>query len=235
MKNSSGFEFHETVEALPEFMQKPLKSAGKAVGLKPKSLLLSNATTLPLSGAGAKYHSGVYLGHGRVGHMTTDVGATTDSLHAFVDKNNVSVLRLKNVKQNEIREALQFSRSIVEKKTPYQSYGEYAMNAFSNYIIPINKVTKKSTRFTPLVCHTLPIRSYLKRKFTSGEHTFSGDFKNMDSMAVIAKRNVIKAGGTEAKALIGIAGRGLKWGVAAAALAAGTYYAIDKWNARKSK
>lgn len=218
-KNSGGIEFGEAVKRLPKAIQKPILKAGKKVGIKKSTTLLSNSTLLTGLGGGTKYHAGVWDGK-KVIHMSTDGGAVRESLTDAVFKQNVSALRFKNAGKREVESALKFAQGAVKSKTQYQGFSEYAMNGVSSLLIPFGK--KASRCKGPLVCHTLPIRAYAKRKFSfRGEYTFSGDFKHAEDLMTVARRDLIKSPLLTAKGFGGAALKGLKYAAPAAAVAWG--------------
>lgn len=226
-KHSSGHAFGELSKQLPKSFRKPVNKLARKVGIHRNSIVLSNSSLLTGVGAGEKYHGAVYLGKGKVAHMSTDAGAVIEKLSDVGHKQNITALRFPNASKAEVANAVKFARTAVKKKVPYlDSVG--VKSAFSNLVAPIGKKATQSCG--PMVCHTLPIRAYVKRSFTLGEHTFAGDFMKTPGIAAIARRDVIKSPFTTVKAVIGKSAKGLKWGLAAGAAAATFKYIQNKRN-----
>ena len=194
-------------------------------GVKKDTIIASNSTILTGAGAGKKYHAGIYLGKGKVSHMSTDHGAVIEKISDVAEKQNVTALRFSNATKSETEGAIKFAKAAVKKKVPYQKTMGIT-SGLSNLVLPVGKKAEKV--FTPMVCHTLPIRSYAKRAFALGEHTYAGDFIKTPGIAAVARHDVVKTGLTGTKAFVGNAAKGLKWGVAAAVGAAAINYALKK-------
>ncbi len=228
-KHSGGHEVGGLTAMLPKGVKTHAEKLLKKAGIKSTDVFASNSSILTASGAGSKYHAGVYLGKGKVAHMSTDAGAVIEKLGDVVEKQNVSALRFANASKSETNSAIKFAKAAAKKKVPYQKTMGIT-SGLSNLVAPIGK--KASQNFSEMVCHTLPIRSYAKRGFALGEHTYAGDFMKTPGISAIARHDVMKTGLTNIKAFVGNSAKGLKWGVAAFAGAAAINYALKK---RKEK
>lgn len=224
-KYSGGHELADVTQHLPKPIGAKLTKLAKSVGIKTDTVLASNSTILTAAGAGNKYHAGVYLGNGKVAHMTTDYGATIQNLHEVADKQNITAMRFANASSRETQTAIKFAKKAVASRAQYkQSTG--VASAFSNLVLPVGKKVGKGCE--GMVCHTLPIRAYGKRTFGLGEHTFAGDFMKTPGITAIARRDIIKSNLTSTRAFLGNASKGLKWGVAAALGAGAINYAVQR-------
>jgi len=202
------------VEDLP----KPLRKFLRKAGISGKTELINNSTLLTAIGGGGKYHAGIYLGKGRVGHMTTDTGAVTEWLKDVAPGQNVSAYRFSDLRKGEARSAAQFARRSAKEKTPYQSFARYAPQAISNVISP-RGISACRKRGGGMVCNTLPIRAYHHRKFTpQGEWTYTGDLRRAKNLHPVARRDVVKIPWhLKTRNILGQASKGLKWGLGAGA------------------
>lgn len=205
-----------------DWMSKPIR---KLFGLKRNDVLMSNANILTSVGAGKKYHGGIYMGKGKISHMSTDAGAVIEKISDAARKQNITALRFSNASKSETKSALNFAGKAVKKSVSYKKTMGVD-SAISNLIAPIAK--KSSQSFSPMVCHTLPIRAYVKRAFALGEHTYAGDFIKTPGITAVARHDVVKTGLTGAKAFVGNAAKGLKWGAAAVIGAAAINYALKR-------
>jgi len=231
-KNSGGHELGDILHGVPGKIKNPILKVAKKIGIKKDTVLLSNSTLLTGVGAGEKYHAGVYLGKGKVAHMTGDVGATIDHIGSLAEKQNVTALRFSNAGQRETAAAVNFAKKAVNSKAQYSNVTGLK-NAFSNLVFPLSKKVSKDC--SSMVCHTLPIRAYGKRAFTLGEDTFAGDFSKVPGITAVARRDLVKSTSLRAKAFIGNAAKGLKWGAAAALVGAAINYQVRKARRDKSK
>lgn len=224
-KNSGGHEFSEISKLAPKSFRAHLDKAAKAVGIRKNTVIASNSSILTAAGAGKKYHAAVYLGKGKVAHMSTDGGAVIEHLHQVAEKQNITAMRFGNATKAETESAISFAKEAVKRKVPYQATAG-TTSAFSNLIAPIGK--KATQNFSPMVCHTMPIRAYAKRAFALGEHTYAGDFMKTPGITAVARHDIIKSSSLSLKAVLGNSAKGLKWGAAAAVGAAAINYALKK-------
>lgn len=206
-----------TVGDLPKSVQKLLRG----VGIKKTLPLYNNSTLLNLAGASGKYHSGVYTGKGRMVHLTTDAGATSETLKDALRGQNIAAYRFTDATKREMESAARYSKRMAKQKTPYQSLSKYLPQGISNLVSPVGKPACRK-RKDGLVCNTLPVRAYEKRKFTSqGEWTYSGDLRKAKNFKPVARREVVKIPfSLKLRNKAGQSLKGIKWGLAAAGGAA---------------
>lgn len=217
---------------LPPSVQKGLKAVG--LGKSKSSKILTNSTMLNSIGAGSKYHGAVYLGKGRVAHMSTDMGAVNESLASALKGQNTAAYRLKKGKgtSQQTRSAVSFARSAVKKKVPYQAFAETAKEPLTNMLVP--DVARKACRNTSkgMVCHTLPTMAYNKQKFSQGRRTYSGDIRRNTNFTPVARRDVVKIPMmTKFKGVVGNMGKGLSYALPGAAVG----YGIHKYKQFKKE
>lgn len=194
-----------------------LRKLFKAVGMKDSTRLYSNSGLLTAVGGGGKYHAGVYMGRGRVAHMTSNEGITTDSLKDFAYQQNIGAYRFGG-EGKERQAALKFVKDSLKAKTQYQPFGEYAFQGISNALSPVGRKPCRKVG-KGMVCNTLPVRAYSRRDFgPQGEFTYSSDIRAAKGIKPVARMDRTKLPLTT-KGLIhgGQLLKGLKWGGAAAA------------------
>lgn len=216
-KHSGGHEFGDIVGMLPKKVQGAATKYGKKIGLNKNTLLASNSSILKSVGAGNKYHAGVYLGKGRVAHMSTDHGAVSEKLHDVIRAQNVSAYRFKGA-DKEAEAAVKFAKKAVKAKVPYKA----TMGATDAAVNLVTGIGRKATKcLDPMVCHTLPLRAYSGRSAgLAGENAFSGAIKHIKGISAIARRDTIKAPLMGARVIAGSVLKGAKWGLAAGLAAA---------------
>ena len=217
-------------------LPKQLRRLAKKFGLKHDTRLLSNSTLLTAIGGGGKYHAGVYLGKGRMGHMTTDTGITTDSLKDHLKGENAAAYRFNNAKKKETQSAVNYVKRELKKKTPYQSFARYAPQALSNFASPVGLGVNRK-RKGGLVCNTVPIRAYNKRKFShQGEWTYTGDIRKAKNLKPVSRRDVVHLPPSlRMRQMLGQASKGLKWGLGAAGLMSINHYLKSRKEQKEEK
>lgn len=208
-----------TVESLP----KPIQKIYKRMGLGKSHKILSNSSLLNTVGAGSKYHGGIYAGKGRIIHMTTDEGAVSERLEQALSGQNFSAWRPSGKGSSaEMKSAVNFAKKSVKNKVPYESALEYMKEPLVNLTVP--NVARKACRDTSkgMVCHTLPVMAYNKRKFSQGRRTYSGDIRRNQSFKPVARRDVIKLpASVKMRGMIGQIGRGAAYALPGAGIAYG--------------
>lgn len=201
-------------------LPKPVQKVLKTFGLKDEHTVINNSRLLTSLGVGGKYHAGIYLGKGRMGEMLSDVGASSNALKDTLVGQNTAVYRFKDAKKKEVSGAIGWTKKMIKKKEPYKTISKTAPLAITNLLSPIGAAISRKNK-NGMVCSTLPLRAYHKRKFSlQGEHTFSGDIRKAKNLVPVARRDVVKLPfGQKARGVVGQGLKGLKWGLGAAALA----------------
>lgn len=222
-RNAGGYE----VADLPRPVQKLLKK----FKVNKNHQLINNSTLLTAIGGGGKYHAGIYVGKGRVAHLTTDAGTSVEHLNDVMRSQNMAAYRFKDVKKREAESAVRFAKGEAKKKTPYQSFARYSQQALGNVLSPTGLPACRK-RKGGMVCNTLPVRAYHKRRFPHGEWTYSGDLRRAPGLKPVARRDVVKLPWhLKTRSALGHATKGIKWGLGAAAAAA----AANKINELKTR
>lgn len=209
-----------------------IRKGAKMIGKKDSDAVISNSSMLRAIGGGAKYHAGVYTGNGKVVHMSTDAGAVSESLDSALARQNTTALRLKSGNKTEIKSAVNFAKKMHAEKVPYQGMKEILKEPAHNYFLP--QIPRAATRCSKdgLVCHTLPLMSYHKQKFSAGRRTLSGDIARNTNFERVAKRDVIKnTFRMNALDYTGQAAKGLKYALPAAGIA----YGVNKYLNNRNK
>lgn len=180
-------------------------------------------------GGGSKYHAAIYLGKGRVGHMSGD--AYNHSLKDAFHTQNVAAYRFKDSTKRERESAVNYVRGVIKKKTPY-SLIKAAPQVLTNLVSPVGRKACRSRKGSQ-VCNTLPTRAYDKRRFTwQGEHTYSGDLRKAKNLVPVARKDAFKLPvAYSVRGRVGQAAKGLKLGLGAAAVT----YGYKKYQAHKDK
>jgi uncharacterized protein YciI len=212
-------------------LPKPIANLGKKFGMKGSKKVLTNSTMLTSIGGGGKYHGLIYLGKGKVGHMTSDEGAAIEPLSLAAEKQNLAAYRLKKGKgHGQASRAAKFAESSKKKKVQYQSTLETMKEPLSNIAIP-KPFGEKACRNTKkgMVCHTLPAMAYDKQKFSQGRRTYSGDLRRNMNFEPVARKETIKIPmSVKTRGMLGQASKGLKYALPAAALATAAKYLKNK-------
>lgn len=218
---------HVTVADLPA----PIANVAKKLGAKGKHEVISNSTMLTAIGGGGKYHGMIYLGKGKVGHMSTDMGARVEHLRDAGERQNLAAYRLKKGKdKGQAESAARFAERAKKKKVQYQKLTETIKEPLSNAFIP-KPGGQRACRDTSkgMVCHTLPAMAYHKQKFSQGRRTYSGDLRRNLNFEPVARRDTIKiTKAMKARNLLGQASKGLKYAVPGAAIASAVKYLKNK-------
>jgi hypothetical protein len=220
-------------------MPKSIQNIGKAFGGKKSTVITTNSTLLNQLGGGSKYHAGVYTGKKRIAHMSTDTGAVSESLvgnkrfESTVRGQNVAAYRFKDSTKAERTSASNFAKRSVKSKVPYQKTTTLMGQVAGNLLSPVGKKASRK-RKDGMVCNTLPIRAYEKRKFSKGEWTYSGDIRKAKNLVPIARRDVVKIPWhLRARNMAGQGSKGLKWGLGAAAATYGYKKFKEKTSPKK--
>ena len=222
-RNSGGIELSDMPEAI--------QNVGKKFGIKPNTKLTTNSSVLTAIGGGGKYHAMIYLGNGRVGHMSTDAGAVSESIHDAIKGQNAAAYRQGSKAQAD--SAVKFTRKAIKNKVPYSGAAEVVKEPLSNILIP-KPFGQKACRDTKkgMVCHTLASKAYNKQTFSQGARTYSGDLRRNMNFEPVARRDVVKIPTSmKIRNYAGQALKGIKYAIPGAAAA----LAISKIKQRRKK